>query len=70
MVPQREPGATFSRAQHADIRWNPELEEWFCASCGRTSDHTELEDAWAELDNFICQCPRFELGAATTETKR
>jgi len=37
-----------------DIRWNPELNEWFCALCGRTSDHATATDAIAELEVFEC----------------
>ena len=40
--------------QHTDIRWNPELQEWFCAKCGATSDHAGKEDAAAELAAFEC----------------
>jgi hypothetical protein len=39
---------------HTDIRWNPELQEWFCASCGQTSDHTAKEDAIREMKTFDC----------------
>jgi hypothetical protein len=35
-------------------RWNPELQEWFCATCGRTSDYTLEADAQAELNAFDC----------------
>jgi len=33
---------------HSDIRWNPELKEWYCADCGITSDHATKEDATQE----------------------
>jgi len=36
-------------------QWNPELQEWFCAACGRTSDHKLETDARAELDAFECK---------------
>lgn len=42
------------KAVHRDVRWNPDLEEWFCASCGLTSDHANQEDAIAELAVFEC----------------
>ena len=38
-----------SLAQHK-IRWNPELQEWFCATCGRTSDHLVHDDADAQME--------------------
>ena len=40
-----------------ELRWNPELEEWFCVRCGRTSDHVVREDAQAEMEFFECQLP-------------
>ena len=40
--------------EHADVRWNPDLGEWFCAKCGQTSDHKEKDDAIRELENFDC----------------
>src|ERR1700741_46884 len=36
-----------SRRFSHEIRWNPESQEWFCARCGRTSDHLIKEDAQA-----------------------
>jgi hypothetical protein len=30
------------------------LQEWFCAHCGRTSDHAAKADALAELEVFDC----------------
>jgi hypothetical protein len=38
-----------------EIRWNPELQEWFCSRCGRTSDHAVREDAETELEVFPCE---------------
>jgi hypothetical protein len=37
------------------LRWNPDLEEWFCCACGRTSDHKTKADARAELESFDCK---------------
>jgi hypothetical protein len=34
--------------------WNPELQEWFCSVCGRTSDDALESNARAELDQFDC----------------
>lgn len=39
---------------HTDIRWNPELKEWFCAKCGQNSDHVAKEDAIREMATFDC----------------
>ncbi len=39
------------------IQWNPELQEWFCASCGRVSGHRMREGAQAEMELFDCQPP-------------
>jgi len=47
--------------KHSEIRWNPELEEWFCVRCGRTSDHAVREDAQAEMDVFECVLPSTEV---------
>jgi len=41
--------------KHKDIRWNRETEEWYCAKCGRTSDHLKKEDALVELEQFECE---------------
>jgi hypothetical protein len=43
--------------KHTDIRWNRETEEWYCAKCGRTSDHLKKEDALVELEQFECELP-------------
>ena len=43
--------------RHTEIRWNPELEEWFCIRCGQTSDHLVREDAQAELELIECELP-------------
>jgi hypothetical protein len=47
-------------AKHSEIRWNPELEEWFCVRCGRTSDHVGRDDAQTEMELFECQLPSTE----------
>jgi hypothetical protein len=31
------------------------LQEWFCAVCGRTSDHVSECDARRELEQFECE---------------
>ena len=43
--------------KHSEIHWNPDLEEWFCVRCERTSDHTTKEDAETELAFFECSLP-------------
>src|SRR5437660_4069866 len=47
--------------KHSEIRWNPELEEWFCVRCGRTSDHAVREDAQVEMEVFECVLPSTEV---------
>jgi hypothetical protein len=42
---------------HADIRWHPELREWFCVKCDRTSQRKTREEARRELDNYPCEMP-------------
>jgi hypothetical protein len=43
--------------KHLVIRWNPATQEWFCITCGRTSDKISEEDARVELDQHDCQVP-------------
>ena len=38
--------------KHTDVLWNEEMQEWFCAKCGRTSDHFTKEDALVELEQY------------------
>jgi hypothetical protein len=46
--------------KHRNIRWNTELQEWFCVRCGRTSDHAMLDDAQVEMEQFECDFPTTE----------
>jgi len=48
---------TVPTLKHADVLWNEEIQEWFCAKCGRTSDHTTKADALVELEQFECELP-------------
>jgi hypothetical protein len=48
---------TVPTLKHADVLWNAELQEWFCAKCGRTSDHVTKEDALVELEQYECELP-------------
>jgi hypothetical protein len=43
--------------KHEDIRWNRTNGEWFCAKCGRISQHMVKEDAQAELEEYECNLP-------------
>jgi hypothetical protein len=43
--------------KHKDVRWNKEIQEWYCAKCGRTSDHAQKEDALVELEQYECELP-------------
>ncbi len=42
-------------SKHMDVRWNDEIQEWFCAKCGRASDHITKEDALIELEPYECE---------------
>ncbi len=42
-------------SKHMDVRWNDEIQEWFCTKCGRTSDHITKEDALIELEPYECE---------------
>jgi hypothetical protein len=46
--------------KHLEIRWNPDLQEWFCVRCGRTSDHIVHDDAQIEMSLFECEPPATE----------
>ena len=48
--------------KHEQIRWNPTNQEWYCASCGRTSDHLAKGDACSELEQYDCQMPSADAG--------
>ena len=58
--------------KHLNIRWNPATKGWFCAKCGRTSDHANVHDAHKALDQYECQVPSVERPRAAqgTETIR
>ena len=43
--------------EHKTIRWIPHTQVWFCTVCGRTSDHTNEEDAQRELELYECKLP-------------
>lgn len=43
--------------QHREIKWNPVTEQWSCTICARSSDHTTIEDARVELEQFDCELP-------------
>jgi hypothetical protein len=48
------------RMKHAKIVWNFNIKQWFCTTCGRSSDHVGEQDARAELDQYDCQIPYVE----------
>ena len=35
--------------KHQVLKWNQVNKEWFCAKCGRTSDHGSERDAQAKF---------------------
>jgi hypothetical protein len=43
--------------KHPKLAWNFNIRQWFCTTCGRTSDLVTEQDARAELDQFDCQLP-------------
>ena len=55
---------------HEDVRWNPELQEWFCAKCGRTSDRKAQADAVEELSVVECSLPGTRVKNLTNEQRR
>jgi hypothetical protein len=46
--------------RHPKIVWNFNIRQWFCTTCGQTSDHAVEQDARGELDQFDCQLPYVE----------
>jgi hypothetical protein len=58
--------------KHENLIWNPGTREWFCTKCGHSSDHTTVDDAQGELDQYECQVPSVEVPRAApgTETMR
>jgi len=44
--------------KHENVRWNAATQEWFCAKCGRTSDHASEQDAHFELEQHECKMDR------------
>ena len=61
--------------KHLSVRWNPATREWYCTRCGRTSDHTSVQEAHVELDQYDCQLTSVEVpsaqpGTATTRLIR
>jgi hypothetical protein len=50
-----------SQMKHLSLKWNPATQEWFCAKCGRTSDHISVQDAQVELDQYDCEVPAVEM---------
>jgi hypothetical protein len=55
--------------KHPTIRWNPAILQWFCTTCGRTSDHVSEQDARVELDLHDCQIPSVGVQSAAPGTK-
>jgi hypothetical protein len=54
--------------KHPQLRWNPELQEWFCVKCGLTSDCSKREDAEAELNLlFECEIPTIAIDGQPDE---
>ncbi len=46
--------------KHLKIVWNYNVKQWFCITCGRTSDHLIENDALEELEQLECQIPYVE----------
>jgi len=47
--------------KHVTILWNPATQEWFCTKCGRTSDHSNVQYAREEVDEYDCEVPAVEI---------
>jgi len=55
---------TDNERKHQFLRWNPEIQQWFCIACGRTSDHAALADAKIEIEQHDCKMPSVEVSNA------
>ena len=55
--------------QHLNVVWNPGTREWFCTTCGRTSDHASTQEAQVELDEHECRIPSVEVSTTAPGTK-
>jgi hypothetical protein len=54
---------------HQNIRWNPDLQEWFCSACGRTSDHSAQTAAFDEINTFECAVIGTQIHQMTPEER-
>jgi len=43
--------------KHSRIIWNSAIKQWFCPTCGRTSDLPSESDARQEVEQHECQVP-------------
>jgi hypothetical protein len=43
--------------RHPTTIWNSATKQWFCTTCGKTSDHIAEEAANVELLQYKCQIP-------------
>ena len=58
--------------KHQSVRWNPSTLQWFCTSCGRTSDAVNEKEAELKLDEYECDIPSVDTPRSVpgTETTR
>ena len=58
--------------KHSIIRWNPATREYFCSTCGRTSEATSEQAAQERLEQYECEIPSVDASvpAPGTETVR
>jgi|SRR5690349_3991539 len=50
--------------EHKNIVWNPGTKQWFCTTCGRTTEGASLEEARSELDQHKCLVPSLDVAGA------
>jgi DNA-directed RNA polymerase subunit RPC12/RpoP len=55
--------------KHLVIRSNPATREYFCTTCGRTSDAISAADAQERLEQYECKIPSVEVSRAEPGTK-
>jgi hypothetical protein len=56
----QETNGVIGHMKHPKLAWNFNIRQWFCTTCGRTSDHVSEPDARGELDQYDCQLPYVE----------
>jgi hypothetical protein len=52
--------------KHANVVWNSATGQSFCPRCGRTSGHSDEQEAQAEIEQHDCRLPYVETSQSTS----